>query len=200
LEPGATRGGAGDRRVRIETAMRVATRRIIRGDRERVARLTPIAMIVAGAGVLIEIAILPTRRIVLTRNTAKEGVFGVVARSRAVGIVRIIEAVSVVVDAVAALIDLPLAHRFLATMAPATDAHTRRATRRIVTPESKRAGGAADRASDAGRTSKGRQISSDLDALRARGSSDEGAHDGQKRKAARRNDVDQRITSAPRLR
>jgi hypothetical protein len=66
-------------------------------------------LVVACAGVLIEIAILPTRGIVLPGDAAVIGVFGIVARPRALGIFRVLELIAVVVEAIPASIDLALA-------------------------------------------------------------------------------------------
>lgn len=65
-------------------------------------------MIVASSGILIEIAILSTGSVVLTRNAAEIGIFGVVAGPRAIGVIGIEQLVPVVVEAISALIDLAL--------------------------------------------------------------------------------------------
>jgi len=99
----------GDRQIRVIAAVRVSARRVVWSNGKRIAVLTPITMIVARARVLIEVAILPTRSVILTGNPSEVGVFGIVARAGAIRICRIVEAVAVVVEAVSALIDEALA-------------------------------------------------------------------------------------------
>jgi hypothetical protein len=81
-----------------------------RCDGKRIALLTPIAPILAGPGLLRnKVTSLFAGPSALPWNAAVEGVLGVVAWSGAVGIVRIDQAVPVVVEAIATLIDLALA-------------------------------------------------------------------------------------------
>src|SRR5262249_1289991 len=70
---------ARDRSVRIVAAL-AALWRIGRPSLERVAGVVPVAIVVAGARVLVEVAILLAGGVVLARDPAVEAVFGVVAR------------------------------------------------------------------------------------------------------------------------
>ena len=97
--------------VRIVRAVRVAARRIVGRDRQRIAALAPIALVIARASILVEVAVAVTRCIVLTRDTAEVGIFGVVARAGTLAIRRVREPIPVVVDAVPAVIDFALTSR-----------------------------------------------------------------------------------------
>jgi len=76
--------------------------------------VAPIALIVTRTGILIEVAILATGRIVLSRNATVVGVFAVVAWARALRVVRINQPIAVVVQAVAACVHLAFTSRGLA--------------------------------------------------------------------------------------
>ena len=90
-------------------ATRVATGRVVRRQRLWIALVTPVAVVVAGAGIWIEIAVLPTWGIVLPRDPPVIGVFRVVTWPGALWVVRVGELIAVVVDAVATAIVLALA-------------------------------------------------------------------------------------------
>lgn len=80
-------------------------------DGERIALVIPVTVVVAGARVLVEVAVLPARGVVLTRDPAIVGGLGVVAGAEAVGIVRVDQPVPVVVEQIPTLIDVVLALR-----------------------------------------------------------------------------------------
>ncbi len=86
-----------------------ALRWVIRSHFERVAFMAPVAVVVACARILIEVTIGLARRIVLARNAAVEAIFGVVAGAEALAVLRIDFAITVVVEAIAARVDLALA-------------------------------------------------------------------------------------------
>lgn len=69
---------AGDIGVGVVRALR-ALGRVVRADFERIALVAPVAVVVARARVLIEVAIRLARRVVLAGNTAVEALFGVIA-------------------------------------------------------------------------------------------------------------------------
>lgn len=73
--------------VRLIGAVRVSAGRVVRCDRQRIAFVAPIAVVVAGARVRVEVTILAARCVVLARNAAVIRIFGVVTRARAIGIV-----------------------------------------------------------------------------------------------------------------
>lgn len=67
-----------DIRVRVVGAL-AAFRRVVGRDLEWIAFMAPIAIVVAGAGILIEVAIALAGRIVLARDTAVEAILCIVA-------------------------------------------------------------------------------------------------------------------------
>ena len=113
----------------IVGALLVAFRRVAGRERERVAAVAPVAIVVARARVLVEVAVRLARRVVLAGDLAGQTGLVVAARTEAiqvragvdagVDVVRSGDAVVVVVDAVTALIDLALAGRDVAEAAAA---------------------------------------------------------------------------------
>ena len=71
--------------------------------------MAPITLVVARAGILIEIAILSTWRVVLPGDAAVIRVFGIIAGTGAIGIVRVCSLVAIVVAAVPTFIEFALA-------------------------------------------------------------------------------------------
>ena len=76
--------------------------------------VTPVTSIVPGAGVCVEEAVRLARRVVLPGDAAEEAVLGVVAGPKALIVCGVDFAVTVVVEAIATLVDLPLAGAHLA--------------------------------------------------------------------------------------
>jgi hypothetical protein len=68
-----------------------------------------VTIVVAGAGVSIEVTVLLAGGVVLARNSAEIGVFGVVAGAQALWVCRIDQAILIVVGAVPASIELSVA-------------------------------------------------------------------------------------------
>lgn len=109
--------------------------------------MTPKTLVVARARVLIEIAILAAGCVVLTGDAAVVRIFGVVAGARALGVVGVRQAITVIVVAIAAVVDFALAGRRLthvgghpAATAGARAARIRRHTaaagaRRVITTD-----------------------------------------------------------------
>jgi hypothetical protein len=79
------------------------------GDLVRIAAVVPVAVVVAGARVLIEVAVRLAGRVVLARDAAVVAVFRVVARPEAVGVLGVDLPVAIVVEAVAARVEVALA-------------------------------------------------------------------------------------------
>jgi hypothetical protein len=79
--------------------------------------MIPLTAVIASARVLIEIAILLAGRAILTRNTTVKPLLRVLAGAQTALIGGVDLAIAVIVDAVAALIDLPLARRDFAVIA-----------------------------------------------------------------------------------
>ena len=71
--------------------------------------MAPIAIVVARTRILVEVTIRLARRIVLSGNTTVEAVFGVVTRSEALVVLRIDDAVAIVVQTIAARVNVTLA-------------------------------------------------------------------------------------------
>src|SRR6478736_317448 len=91
--------------------------------------MAPVALVIARARVLIEIAILTARSVVLAGDAAVVRIFGVVARTGAFGIGRVDQPIAVVVHTVAAFVDFALASALLAALrgtGRATRAHAAR--------------------------------------------------------------------------
>lgn len=76
--------------------------------------MVPVTVVVAAAGVLIKEAVLLARRIVGPRNPQCEPGLGVVTGAQAVRILRVEQTIVVIIQTVAALIQLPLAGRGIA--------------------------------------------------------------------------------------
>ncbi len=133
-------------------------RRKFRGERERIAFLTPKTLVVTRARVLIEIAVLSTGGIVLAWDAAVVRVFGVVARAGAVGVIRVDEPVPVVVGAVSTQIDFALAGFFLTGLSHCS---------RAVSGARVRSASVQARAAGSSARAVQRSISTDLDVLGA---------------------------------
>jgi hypothetical protein len=112
--------GARNARVRRIAAARVAARWKLWRYREWIALVAPKTLVVARAGVLVEVAVLPTRGVVLSGDAAVVRVFRVVARPGTIGIGRVLCAIAVIVDAVATLINLALAGPWLTNVSRRT--------------------------------------------------------------------------------
>jgi hypothetical protein len=166
---GAGRTAAGYGRARVVATARVSARWVSRGNRQRIAFLIPVAMVVTRSGIRIEVAILPTRRVVLARYAAVVRILRVVARARAIRVVRIDQAIPVIVDAVAALIDVALARSHVTRVRDASVASSARHGRRParVQVQASTAAHADGRDHGAGCTDAHREIPPDFDVLSA---------------------------------
>src|SRR5690606_5923535 len=80
------------------------------GGIERIAGEEPLALVVARSAVAVEEAVLVAQVLVISRDAGRKAALVVVARTDALHVQRVDRAILVVVDAITALEDLPVAH------------------------------------------------------------------------------------------